>query len=115
MSAELERTRAELLSLLHPRSHRTAGAEDGDVFPRSSLMRAIIHGGRGWALVALSAVALVAAYRRRSPRALLPLLGLIAGTRSRMLEHRAAVTQAALRPRVTSGATGTDGPGRGSA
>jgi hypothetical protein len=62
--------------------------------------------------MAVSVIALVAAYRRRSPRALLPLLGLIAGTRSRMLEHRAAVTQAALRPRVTSGAIGTDGPGR---
>lgn len=111
MSAELERTRAELLALLDPRPRRASGADDRDVFPRSNLMRSIIHGGRGWALMALSVIALVAAYRRRSPRALLPLLGLIAGTRSRLLEHRAAVTQAALRPRVGSEYTRTGGPG----
>jgi hypothetical protein len=112
VSAELERTRAELLALLRPLQRRASGPDDRDVFPRSNLMRSIIHGGRGWALMALSVIALVAAYRRRSPRALLPLLGLIAGTRSRLLEHRAAVTQAALHPRVVSEHRGSDGPGR---
>jgi hypothetical protein len=111
MSAELERTRAELLALLRP-PPRFVGADD-DMFPRSNLMRRIIHSGRGWALLGLSVVALVAAYRRRSPRALLPIIGLIMGARARVLEHRAPTVHAVPRPRVIPEATGAGGSREG--
>jgi hypothetical protein len=111
MSADLERTRAELLALLRP-SRPLMAAPDDDVFPRSKLMRTIIHRGRGWALLGLSAVALAAAYRRRSLRALVPLLGLVAGAGQRLLDPP-ALPHAAARPRViVPGTVDADGPRR---